>query len=91
MKLSVIVTVYNREKYLARCLDSILCQDLDEYEIIVIDDGSSDGSWPMIENYRERYPEKIQGVSSGERGRLAGEKRGAFPCAGRVYCVCGQR
>ena len=75
MKLSVIVTVYNREKYLARCLDSILCQDLDEYEIIVIDDGSSDGSWPMIENYRERYP----------------EKRGACPCAGRVYCVCGQR
>ena len=74
MKLSVIVTVYNREKYLARCLDSILCQDLDEYEIIVIDDGSSDGSWPMIENYRERYPEKIRRTRAS-RGR---ETRG-FP------------
>ena len=68
MKLSVIVTVYNREKYLARCLDSILCQDLDEYEIIVIDDGSSDGSWPMIENYRERYPEKIQAFHQANAG-----------------------
>lgn len=68
MKLSVIVTVYNREKYLARCLDSILCQDLDEYEIIVIDDGSSDGSWPMIEDYRERYPEKIQAFHQANAG-----------------------
>ena len=45
---SVIVPVYNTEKYLEQCLNSILGQTLQEIEVICIDDGSSDGSVNII-------------------------------------------
>lgn len=56
MLLSVIVPVYNAEKYLPRCLDSLLNQGLDEadYEIICVDDGSTDGSLSLLKRYTER-------------------------------------
>ncbi len=52
--LSVIVPVYNVEKYLAECLDSILNQTLREIEILVIDDGSTDSSADIIRKYASR-------------------------------------
>jgi len=57
MKLSVIVPVYDVEKHLARCLDSLLDQDLDKnnYEIIVINDGSKDDSVKIAQNYALMY------------------------------------
>lgn len=42
MKFSIIVPVYNVEKYLPRCLDSVLDQEFDDYEIIAVDDESPD-------------------------------------------------
>lgn len=76
MKLSVIITVYNREKYIARCLESILNQDLEEYEMIVIDDGSSDGSWALIEEYQGRFPEKIRAFHQKNAGVSAARNAG---------------
>jgi glycosyltransferase involved in cell wall biosynthesis len=58
-KVSVIVPVYNVEKYLAKCLDSLINQTLKEIEIIVVNDGSSDGSQAIIEYYAKNHPEKI--------------------------------
>lgn len=57
MKISLVIPVYNVEKYLARCLDSCLHQDLaaDEYEIIVVNDGSPDGSKEIAEKYASEY------------------------------------
>ena len=49
--ISVIVPVYNEEKYLRRCIDSILSQDYENLELVLIDDGSSDGSVSICENY----------------------------------------
>ena len=43
-KLSVIVPVYNTEKYLRECIDSILAQTFTDFELILVDDGSTDGS-----------------------------------------------
>ncbi|MGL4402490.1 MAG: glycosyltransferase family 2 protein, partial [Fusobacteriaceae bacterium] len=43
-KISVIIPVYNTEKYLRRCLESIINQSLKEIEIIIVNDGSPDGS-----------------------------------------------
>lgn len=50
-KLSIIVPVYNVEKYLSECLDSILSQGFKDYEIVLIDDGSSDGSPAICDEY----------------------------------------
>ena len=44
MKLSVIVPIYNVEKYLAECVDSLLAQTLTDMEILLVDDGSTDAS-----------------------------------------------
>lgn len=57
MKLSYIVPVYNVEKYLRQCIDSILYQSMDDYEIILIDDGSPDGCPAICDEYKEKYPE----------------------------------
>lgn len=59
VKVSVIVPVFNVEKYLKTCLESLVNQTLDEIEIILIDDGSTDGSLNIIKEYYNRYPNKI--------------------------------
>lgn len=53
--ISVIVPVYNLEKYLARCLDSLLCQTYKNIEIVVINDGSADNSKSIIDEYALKY------------------------------------
>lgn len=54
MKVSVIIPVYNTQKYLARCLDSILNQTQSELEILLIDDGSTDDSGKLCDAYAKK-------------------------------------
>jgi len=54
MKISVIVPVYNAEKYLSQCLDSIIHQTYCNLEILLIDDGSTDGSLEICRNYKKK-------------------------------------
>ena len=54
-KVSVIVPVYNVEKYLGRCLDSLVHQTLQDIEILVINDGTLDGCQKIIEEYEKNY------------------------------------
>ena len=53
-KISVIVPVYNVEKYLSKCIDSILSQTYKNLEIILVDDGSPDSSPKICDKYKER-------------------------------------
>lgn len=53
---SIIVPVYNQGQYVAECLDSILSQTFKDYEVIIINDGSTDDSEKNIENYVRSYP-----------------------------------
>ncbi len=53
--ISVIVPVYNVEKYLDRCVESIVAQTFNEYELILVDDGSTDGSGVICDRYAELY------------------------------------
>jgi len=59
-KVSVIVPVYNTEKYLRRCLDSLVKQTLEDIEIIVIDDKSPDNSNEILKEYEKKYKNKIK-------------------------------
>lgn len=54
VKVSVIIPVYNAEKYLRQCLDSVINQSLREIEIICVDDGSTDGSREILKRYAEK-------------------------------------
>lgn len=55
MKISTIIPIYNAEKYISRCLDSILAQDIESQEIICVDDGSTDHSLEILEQYERKY------------------------------------
>lgn len=55
VELSVVVPVYNVKKYLERCIQSILRQEYQDYEIILVDDGSTDESGIMCDNYASKY------------------------------------
>ena len=59
-KVSVIVPVYNVEKYLDKCLDSLVNQTLEDIEIIVVNDGTKDNSQSIIDKYKKKYSKKIK-------------------------------
>lgn len=81
-KVSVIVPVYNTEKYLVKCLDSLVNQTLNEMEIIVIDDGSNDSSPQIIKDYCTRYPEKFVYLRQKNSGQAVARNRGMEICTG---------
>ena len=76
IKVSVIVPVYNTEKYLNECLESIISQSLQEIEVICIDDGSTDGSYSILGKFAKRNKkgnilrQKNQGQSSARNAGL---------------------
>ena len=70
MKISVIVPVYNVENYLEKCLNSLVNQTLQEIEILVINDGSTDNSQKIIEVFQSKFPQKIKTFAK-ENGGLS--------------------
>ena len=70
IKVSVIVPVYNVEKYLPNCLDSLVNQNYNKYEIIVVNDGSTDSSESIIDSYKNKYPKLIK-IFNKENGGLS--------------------
>ncbi len=68
MKISVIVPVYNVELYLSKCLDSLVHQTIENIEIIVVNDGSTDNSQKIIDEYKTKYPNKIKSYIKSNGG-----------------------
>lgn len=76
MKLSIIVPVYNMaaEKKLEYCLDSLVGQTVTDYEIIAVDDCSTDASWEILQDYEKRFPEKFRAVHLATNRHQGGAK-----------------
>lgn len=55
MKLSIIVPIYNVAPYLRKCVDSLLAQDISDYEIILVDDGSTDNSGAIADELVDAF------------------------------------
>ena len=55
MKLSIIIPIYNVERYLNKCIDSVINQNYDDYEVLLIDDGSIDYSGKICDRYSKEY------------------------------------
>lgn len=87
-KISVIIPVYNVEKYIDDCMKSILHQTLSEVEIICVDDGGTDSSISIIKKYQEKH-KNISIISYGEnRGQAFARNRGMLAANGEyVYYV----
>ena len=79
--ISVIVPVYNVEPYLRECLDSIIHQTYRELEIILIDDGATDGSPQICEEYREK-DERVRVFHTENRGLAAARNLGVDSARG---------
>ena len=67
-KISVIVPVYNAENYIEKCIYSILNQTYEDFEIIVVNDGSSDNSLNKLLKLKDEYPDKIRVFSQENKG-----------------------
>ena len=58
-KVSIIVPVYNAEEFIHRCVDSLVYQTLEEIEIILVDNQSTDNTWSILQDYRREFPDKV--------------------------------
>jgi CMP-N-acetylneuraminic acid synthetase len=61
-KVSIIITAHNYADYLKKCLDSALNQTYDDYEVVAVDDGSTDETPEILEFYRSEYPDRLRTV-----------------------------
>ncbi len=71
LKISVLIPVYNTEKYLEDCLKSVLNQTYQDFEIILVDDGSTDNSGAICDKFQNDYPQKIRVIHKENQGQLA--------------------
>ena len=84
-KVSVIVPVFNSENYLEKCLDSILSQTLNDIELILINDGSTDNSLSIIKNYSRKYSNIIYKSKKNE-GQAIARNIGIEMATGEFIC-----
>jgi glycosyltransferase involved in cell wall biosynthesis len=87
MDVTVIVTAYNEAKYIRRCLDSLAQQSYQSYEVIIVDDGSTDQTAQIAAEYATRHPHfkllKQEHVGPGEARNLA-----AQVAVGKILLIC---
>lgn len=85
-RFSVIVPIYNKEKYIKECIDSVLNQSFNNYELILVDDGSTDNSKVVIDDYA-KLNKQIK-VIHKENGGLVSARKAGTKLANGEYIVC---
>ncbi len=80
--ISVIVPVYNTSYYLSRCVQSILNQTCSEWELILVDDGSTDNSGEVCEQFKEQFPQKVRVFHQKNAGASIARKNGISEAKG---------
>lgn len=85
-KVSVVIPVYNVEKYVGKCLSSLVEQTFTDFEIIAVNDGSRDGSLAILRSFEERYP-FIKVLSQTNKGMSAARNAGMEIARGEYLCL----
>lgn len=85
-KYSIVIPVYNAAPYLAECLDSVLAQTVQDYEVLLIDDGSTDGSADIIDQYSVQNPSRFIVRHNENRGASAVRNQGIDMAQGEYIC-----
>jgi len=86
MFFSVLVPVYNAEPYLKDCLDSVLRQSEQDFELILVNDGSVDGGGMLCDRYRALYPGKVKVLHQSNKGLISARRAGICAAEGE-FCV----
>jgi len=86
-KISVIVPIYNVEQYLLRCIDSILAQTFTDFEVLLIDDGSTDNSGKICDEYAKK-DNRIRVFHKENSGVSAARNLGLREAVGKFICFC---
>lgn len=86
--ITIIVPVYNVEKYIIKCLDSLVNQDYDNYEVLVINDGSPYNEQEIIDNYVRKYPNLIKSIKKENGGYGSVLQLGIKEAKGNYILVC---
>lgn len=84
VKVSIIIPVYNAEGYLGRCLNAIAKQTLQEYEVILVNDGSTDGSLGIMEAFAAKQDGRVK-ILNKENARQAAARNDGLKLAGGEY------
>ena len=87
MRVSVVVPVYNVAPYLRQCLDSLVGQTLKDIEIICVDDGSTDGSGAILDEYAEKDP-RVKAIHQPNAGAGAARNAGLARATGEYLFFC---
>lgn len=82
IKVSIVVPVYNAEKFLKNCLEPLVNQTLQEIEILCVDDGSKDSSAQIIDEYAEKYPQKVKAFHKENGGEWSARTFGLQKATG---------
>lgn len=83
-KISIVVPSFNKAKFIGKTLESILTQDYDNFEVIIMDGGSTDGTLRIIEKYAKRYPEKMKYFSKKDKGQWDAINKGFTKAKGKI-------
>jgi glycosyltransferase involved in cell wall biosynthesis len=88
VRVSVVVPCYNHRRYVARCLAAIDAQAVDDLEVVVVDDGSTDGSWDVLRQARWQPSRRVQLVRTANAGAHAALNRGLDLATGDWIALC---
>lgn len=85
--LTVVIPTYNMEKYLKNCLDSFICENKDLIEVLVVNDGSKDGSLKIAKEYETKYPDVFKVIDKENGGHGSTINAGLKIARGKYFKV----
>ena len=88
--ISVIIPIYNGEKHLRRCIDSVFANGFGVLEILLLNDGSTDGSEAIIGEYEKTYPEVVRAFTHKNMGVAKTRNKGIESARGRYILFLDQ-
>lgn len=83
-KISVVIPSLNKARYIGKTIDSILSQDYPNFEIIIMDGGSTDGTLKVIEKYAQKFPEIVKYESKADKGQWHAINKGFAKAKGKI-------
>ena len=84
---SVVIPVYNSEKYLNECLKSVFSQSCDDFELVLVDDASKDKSGRICDEWKEKYPDRVQVIHQDNTGVYIAKRNGIKASKGQFVYV----